>query len=52
MPSNLAQYILEIIVSRNQNYGIYHFTDAVAMTWFTFGKKILTDNGLIDIVQY
>ncbi|MCK0144115.1 dTDP-4-dehydrorhamnose reductase [Arenibacter sp. F26102] len=43
---NLAKYILELISNTNPQYGIYHFTDGKAMSWFGFAKNILQDNGL------
>ncbi|MBC8766927.1 dTDP-4-dehydrorhamnose reductase [Arenibacter sp. BSSL-BM3] len=43
---NLAKYILEHIVNKNQQYGIYHFTDGQAMSWFGFAKNVLEENGL------
>ena len=42
---NLAKYILELIVSGNTHYGIKHFTDGVAMSWYEFADKILTNEG-------
>ncbi len=48
---NLAKYIVEFIVSDNKNFGIYHFTDGIAMTWYGFAKMILQENGLEDIVH-
>jgi len=49
--NNLSKYILDLIVSNNNNYGIHHFTDGVAMTWHEFARKILLKNGLEDRVQ-
>lgn len=39
--SNLALYILGLINEKNESYGIHHFTDGVAMTWYDFAKKIV-----------
>lgn len=44
--NSLARYIIDLIVSESNKYGIYHFTDGVAMTWYGFAKKILADNHL------
>lgn len=44
--NNLAKYILHLIVSKNRNYGIHHFTDGEAMTWYDFANKIFEKNGL------
>ncbi len=43
---NLAKFILDLIASGSKNYGIHHFTDEEAMTWYHFAKKILLENGL------
>lgn len=43
---NLALYILELIQSGNEDYGISHFTDGVAMTWFQFAERIIEEAGL------
>lgn len=44
--NNLALYLTELITDAKQSYGIHHFTDSEVMTWFSFAKKILTQNGL------
>ncbi len=44
--NNLAKHILELIASNSKNYGIHHYTDGIAMTWYEFAKKILLENGL------
>ena len=49
--NNLAKYILEVMVLGNKDYGIYHFTDGEAMTWFDFAMVILSDNNLEGKVQ-
>lgn len=43
---NLATYILELLISDNQKYGIKHFTDGAAMTWYDFANKILINEGI------
>jgi dTDP-4-dehydrorhamnose reductase len=43
---NLARFILELIVTENRQFGIYHFTDGEAMTWYDFAKKIISKNNL------
>lgn len=43
---NLAKYILQLIINKNQQYGIYHYTDGQAMSWFDFAKSIVEENGL------
>ena len=49
--NNLAKYILNLIASENTEFGIYHFTDRMAMTWYDFTKKILKENNLDDKVR-
>jgi dTDP-4-dehydrorhamnose reductase len=44
--NNLAKYILNFITSQNTKYGLYHFTDGKAMTWYDFAKKILIEGNL------
>ncbi|MDO6604341.1 dTDP-4-dehydrorhamnose reductase [Arenibacter palladensis] len=46
--ANLAKYLLELILTDNQEYGIYHFTDGQAMSWIDFAKIIVEENGLIN----
>jgi dTDP-4-dehydrorhamnose reductase len=41
---NLTKYLLHIISTNSDNYGIHHFTDGVAMTWFDFAVQILKNN--------
>lgn len=43
---NLAKYLIHFIANNNQPYGIYHFTDGEAMTWYYFAENILEENGL------
>ena len=49
--ANLAQHILEIIKSETSEYGISHFTDGEAMTWFEFAVHILEQEGFPDYPQ-
>ena len=41
---NLARFIIEELILNTAVYGLHHFTDGVAMTWYSFAKKILADN--------
>ena len=45
--NNLTKHILELIASNTENYGIHHFTDGEAMTWYMFAEKILAENKMI-----
>lgn len=49
--SNLARFILGLIVSQSQQFGIYHFTDGEAMTWHDFANKILETHSLKNTTQ-
>lgn len=48
---NLARYLLELIQWGSEEYGIYHFTDGVPMSWYSFAKRILRENGLENSVS-
>ena len=37
---DLAGFIYYLIISKNQNFGIYHFSNEGEATWFDFGKEI------------
>jgi dTDP-4-dehydrorhamnose reductase len=41
---NLANYIIEMIVSKSEKYGIKHFSGKKAMTWYSFAKQILFEH--------
>jgi len=49
--NNLAKYLIDIIANNSEDYGIYHFTDGEAMTWYDFARNILEENGLQDKVK-
>lgn len=48
---NLAQFILGLISLKELSFGIYHFTDVEAMSWYDFSKKIIDENNLNDIAM-
>jgi dTDP-4-dehydrorhamnose reductase len=48
---NLAGFILGLLSKPTLNYGLYHFTDGEAMTWFDFADKILIEKGLRNKVE-
>lgn len=41
---NLAAYIINLIVSNSNQYGIKHFCDNKVMTWYDFAETILKEN--------
>ena len=47
---NLGSHILELIGSGSADYGISHFTDGKAMSWFEFARDILGSNRLSEKV--
>ncbi|WP_036150923.1 dTDP-4-dehydrorhamnose reductase [Maribacter forsetii] len=50
--NNLAEYILKLIRLQKNEYGIYHFTDGEAMTWYDFAESILNKNELLNKVAF
>lgn len=49
--NNLAKYLIDLIANNSEDYGIHHFTDGEAMTWYDFARNILKENGLQDKVK-
>lgn len=43
---NLVEYLLKLVTNNKNEYGIYHFCDKEAMTWFDFAEKIIRENNL------
>ena len=41
---NLANFIISIIRGKITEYGLHHFSDNKAMTWYDFAKVILKEN--------
>ncbi|WP_282164620.1 dTDP-4-dehydrorhamnose reductase [Cellulophaga baltica] len=41
---NLAKFIIEYKVISKSNFGIHHFSDNIAMTWYSFAASILKYN--------
>ena len=37
---HLSRYLLESIRGSSHKFGIFHFTDGMAMTWFEFARNI------------
>lgn len=48
---NLSALINKIVETNNTNYGIYHFCDEKAMTWYDFAKQILIENNLLKKIK-
>ena len=43
---NLSKFIIDIIHFNNKNFGIFHFCDKKAMSWYYFSLQILKENNL------
>lgn len=48
---NLATFINKLIITENTSYGLYHFCDENAMTWYDFAKQILIENNLLKNIK-
>lgn len=48
---NLAEFIYELIIGRNNKFGIYHFCDEMAMTWYDFAEQILIENNILESIK-
>ncbi len=48
---HLAKYIMDLVDGEKKSFGIYHYTDGEAMTWYEFAKKILLENRMSDSVR-
>lgn len=42
---DLAQYIYDLIVEENTEYGIHHFAGTKVMSWYEFAQQIALENG-------
>ena len=49
--ANLARHILDLIKEESNRYGISHFTDGEAMTWYGFATRILQEHGLSGRIE-
>ena len=47
---NLSKFIIELMLDKNKDYGVYHFCDEKAMTWYDFAEQILIENKPQNIV--
>lgn len=43
--NDLAKYILDLIISGDNDFGVRHFTGPEQMSWYDFAKKIKKENG-------
>ena len=49
--ANLARYVLSLIEENRSDYGIKHFTDGEAMSWYEFALRIIEQHGLAGRVK-
>ncbi|WP_339710941.1 dTDP-4-dehydrorhamnose reductase [uncultured Kriegella sp.] len=49
--NNLALFLMGFVKAAVKPYGIYHFTDGEAMTWYEFAARILRENRMDDVVR-
>lgn len=49
--NDLAGAIIATIISRNENYGIYHFSNKGNATWYDFAKSIFTFSKQLENVK-
>ena len=45
--NDLAEALLQIIATKADKYGVYHFSNSGKATWYDFAKEILETTGLI-----
>ena len=48
---NLSRFLINLINKKNNDYGIYHFSDEKPMTWYDFAKEILLENGINNKIK-
>ena len=48
---NLSRFLFNLINKKNNDYGIYHFSDEKSMTWYDFAKEILLENGINNKIK-
>lgn len=48
---NLSKYLINLILTKEQFYGIKHFCDEKVMTWYDFAEQILIDNDLFTKIE-
>lgn len=48
---SLAQFVVELIQNKNEDYGVHHFCDKIAMTWYDFAEQILAENQMLNKIK-
>ncbi|CAL68229.1 dTDP-4-dehydrorhamnose reductase [Christiangramia forsetii] len=49
--NDLAKFVLKMISSESQDFGLYHFSNEGQATWYDFAAEILNYSGKMDQVQ-
>ena len=49
--TTLAKFIVAIVDSNNNNFGVHHFSDNKPMTWYRFAEQILSEKNISDKVK-
>ena len=49
--NNLAVYLCQLITETKSDFGIHHFTDRKAMSWYGFAQRILEEHDFKDKVK-
>ncbi|MHA7059230.1 dTDP-4-dehydrorhamnose reductase [Aquimarina sp. M1] len=49
--NDLANFLLKIINSKSENYGIYHFSNLGSGTWYDFAREIFEISGKLERIK-
>lgn len=49
--NDLAEVLIQLLLSENKAYGVYHFSNTGGATWYDFAKAIITYSGLSEVVS-
>ncbi|MBQ4820072.1 dTDP-4-dehydrorhamnose reductase [Aquimarina sp. MMG016] len=49
--NDLARFLLQIVETKSENYGIYHFSNLGNVTWYDFAKEILKISGKLEGIK-
>ena len=48
---SLSNYIVQIIILNNNNFGVYHFSDNIVMSWYDFALQIILENKMVERIK-
>jgi dTDP-4-dehydrorhamnose reductase len=48
---SLSNYIVQIIILNNNNFGVYHFSDNLVMSWYDFALQIILENKMFERIK-